>query len=298
MDFIVGLPWSNGFNAVLVVVCRLTKMRHFIPCRDTTSSQDFAQLYVDNVFRLHGLPTSIVSDRGPQFISVFWQELCKTLMIESKLSTPYHPRTDGQTERLNAILEQYFRCFVNYLRDDWSFWISMAEFASNNHASETTGASPFFANYGYDPTWTIAPSVDGNQTSPVLSSEPTEFAKQLAEITKHLRTEMARAQARYQETADTRRSPAPNFKIGDTVWLNAKNIITRRLSRKIDNRRLGPFKITRVVSPHAFELELPDSMKIHRVQHVSLLDPAASDPLPGQHNPPPPPVEVDGEEEY
>src|SRR5690606_9984585 len=110
--------------------------------------------------------------------------------------------------------------------------------------SKTTGVSPFFAKYGYNPIWTVAPSIDGNQTSPVFSSEPSEFAKQLAEISEHLRTKMARAQARYQETADTCRSPAPNFKIGDTVWLNAKNIVTHHSSRMIDNRRLDQFRIT------------------------------------------------------
>src|SRR5690606_32326191 len=101
--------------------------------------------------------------------------------------------------------------------------------------SESTGMSPFFANYGYDRTWTIGPSVEDQQSSPVLAAEPTKLAKQLAEITEHLRTEMVRAQARYQETGDTRRSPAPNFRINDLVWLNAKNIITRRPRRKIDN---------------------------------------------------------------
>ena len=110
---------------------------------------------------------------------------------------------------------------------------------------------------------------------------------------------MLQAQTKYQDAANSRRLPAPRFHVNDLVWFNAENITTRRPSRKLDHRRLGPFKITKVVSPHAYELEFPASMKIHRVQHVSLLDPAAVNPLPGQYNPPPPPVEVDnGEEAY
>ena len=107
MDFITGFPWSNGFNAILNVVCRLTKMRHFIPCRDTCTAEQLAELYARNIFRLHGLPKTIISDRGTQFVADFWIALCKYLKIEAKLSTPYHPETDGQTERLNATLEQY-----------------------------------------------------------------------------------------------------------------------------------------------------------------------------------------------
>jgi hypothetical protein len=123
-------------------------------------------------------------------------------------------------------------------------------------------------------------------------------AQSLKDIHDHLQAEILRAQHRYQESADRRRSPAPAFKEGDKVWLNAKNIVTRRPSRKLDHRRLGPFTISKVISHWVFRLELPASIRIHPVQHVSLLDPAHDDPLPGQRIPPPPPVEVEGEEEW
>ena len=115
MDFITGLPWSNEFNAILVVVCRLTKMRHFIPCRDTRTVEQLTELYACHIFRLYRLPKTIISDQGSQFITKFWRALCKALKIEALLSTPYHPETDGQTERVNAILEQYLWAYVNYL---------------------------------------------------------------------------------------------------------------------------------------------------------------------------------------
>ena len=107
MDFIVGLPWSNGYNTILVVVCRLTKMRHFIPCRDTCTAEQLADLYARHIFRIHGMPKTVVSDRGTQFTMKFWKALCKILRIEALLSMLYHPESDGQTERINAILEQY-----------------------------------------------------------------------------------------------------------------------------------------------------------------------------------------------
>ena len=119
MDFIVSLPWLNGYNAILVVVCRLTKMQHFIPYRDTCTAEQLADLYVRNIFCLHGLPKTVISDQGMQFIAKFWKGLCNILKIEALLSTPYYPETNGQTERMNTILEQYLRAYINYLQDDW-----------------------------------------------------------------------------------------------------------------------------------------------------------------------------------
>ena len=195
-------------------------------------------------------------------------------------------------------MEQYLRCYVNYLQDDWAKWLPLAEFSGNNHASESTGTSPFFANFGYDPTWHIDP-IEAPRTGPLKKQfNASEPAKHLAKITDHLRLEMNRAQLRHAEAANRKRKPAPRVQAGDSVWLNAQNITTLRPSRKLDYRRHGSFKITKVVSPHAYELDLPDTMKIHGVQNVPLLDPASDDPLPGQVIPPPPPVEVDGEDEH
>jgi len=149
-------------------------MRHLIPCRDTCTAEQLAELFVRHVFRLHGLPRTVVSDRGPQFVAGFWQALCVALKIQAKLSTPYHPQTDGQTERLNAIMEQYLRVYVNYLQDDWEQWLSLAEFSANNQASETTGMSPFFANFGYDPHWTFDP------TQSARSARKTDDAQSVA----------------------------------------------------------------------------------------------------------------------
>jgi transposase InsO family protein len=148
MDFITGLPSSKGYDAIWVVADHLTKMRHFAPCSTTIDTKGLANLFLSNIFRLHGLPDTIVSDRGPQFASRFWTHLCNSLKIEPCLSTAFHPEIDGQTERTNSIMEQYLRAYANYQQDNWEQFLPMAEFAANNHVSETTGLSPFFTNYG------------------------------------------------------------------------------------------------------------------------------------------------------
>lgn len=160
MDFIVGLPPStNGYTCIWVVVDRLTKMAHFIPCKETINSEGLAHLFLDNIFRLHGLPTSIISDRGSIFTSRFWQSLLSLLKIKSCMSTAFHPQTDGQTERINSILEQYLRSYLNYQQDDWVSLLAIAEFSYNNTVQSSIRHSPFEANYGFHPRFTFNTSV-------------------------------------------------------------------------------------------------------------------------------------------
>jgi len=120
----------------------------------------------------------------------------------------------------------------------------------------------------------------------------------MEQIHEHLRVEMRRSQAVQEEGANRGRIPGPNIQVGSKVWLDARYVRTTRPTRKLDWKRLGPFRVQKQVSPYAYELDLPASVRIHRVQPVSLLDPVVEDPLEGQVVLPPPPVEVDGEEEY
>jgi hypothetical protein len=195
-------------------------------------------------------------------------------------------------------MEQYLWCFVNYLQDDWNSWLPLSEFAANNQASESTGVSPFFANYSYDPRWQF--DLRQEEQSPLIPAETDahEMARQVKEIQEHLQAEILRAQHRYSEGADQRQTPARAFKEGDQEWLNTENIVTRRPSRKLDHRQIGPYKIVKVVSPWAYKLEMSDKVQIHPVQHVSYIHPVDKNPLPGQRTPPPLPVHVDGEDEW
>lgn len=295
VDFITHLPASRNYDAIMVVVDRLSKMRHFTPCKGTCDSEEAARLFVKYVWKLHGLPTTIVSDRGPQFVSEFWKHLTKRLQISATLSTAYHPETDGQTERMNAFLEQYLRLYVAYLQDDWADWLPLAEFAANDTVSETTTVTPFFANYGFNPRLGFEPVQPADRPA---ARDAEKFAARMQEINDYLRSEMLTARAQYEEQANRKRRPARRYQVGQEVWLDARNIKTLRPAKKLDWKNCGPFKIDKIVSPWAYRLKLPESMKIHPVFHVSLLRPAADDPLPAQRNEPPPPIEVDGLQEW
>jgi hypothetical protein len=300
IDFVVDLPESDGCTNVMVVVDRLTKMVHYIPC-SSIKAPDVAQLFLTHVWKLHGLPDTIISDRGSQFVSAFWDELMKRLKIEARLSTAFHPETDGQTERKNAIMEQYFRSYTSYLQDDWAKWAPLAEFTANNTISETTGISPFLANYGQHPRLGFEPPTD--IVRPVHQKQQVDnvhkFVEDMKNIEAFIRDEMQWAQAIYEEKANRKRSPAPAYQIGDFVWLDIRNLKTRRPSKKLDWKNIGPFRVDKIVSPYAYRLELPNSIKIHPVFHTSLLRPATTnEALPGQSQEAPPPVEIDGEQEY
>jgi transposase InsO family protein len=184
MDFVTGLPVLEGHNAIWVVIDRLTKMRHFVPCSTTVDTKELANLFVMNIFCLHGLPDSIISNRGPQFVSQFWKYLCNSLRIEPHLSTTFHPKTNSQTKCTNSVMKQYLRAYVNYQQDNWAQYLPLAKFATNNHVSKTTRLSPFFANYGmhakldFEPDLRIVNLEEGQAQSPTgLLTKIHDFTK-------------------------------------------------------------------------------------------------------------------------
>jgi len=150
-DFITKLPLVQDYDLILVVVDRFTKMAHFMPITEKTSIERLARLFRDNIWKLHGLPDSIISDRGPQFAADVMRELNRMLGIETKLSTAFHPQTDSQTERMNQELEQYLQMFIDHRQEQWPEWLGTAEFAYNNKVYAGTKVSPFKANSGQDP---------------------------------------------------------------------------------------------------------------------------------------------------
>jgi len=150
-DFITRLPLAQGYDAILVVCNCFSKMAHFIATMEKTLAEGLTKLFQDHVWKLHGLPESIISDRGVQFVAGMMKELNNLLEIQTKLLTAYHPQTDGQTERINQELEQYLRVFIDHRQEQWPDWLGTAEFVYNNKIHTATKILPFKANYGQDP---------------------------------------------------------------------------------------------------------------------------------------------------
>lgn len=291
MDFIVKLPLSENFDSVLVVVDRFSKMAHFIPCKESLSARDLNILLFQHVYKHHGFPESIITDRGTTFMSNYFQDLAKHFQISSKTSTAYHPQTDGQTERVNNILEQYLRAYINYEQDNWSQLLPQAEFAYNNSTSATTQQSPFFINYGFNPRFTL---LDSATKTPAAD----QHASNLSSLWSYLKTQILRAQDSQAHHANKRRHAASQpFGVGDMVMLKRKHFKTNRPNSKLDFTHFGPFKIIRSIRNSAYELQLPPTWKIHPVFHASLLE-KSSKSIFHQTEQPPPPEQIDNSLEY
>src|SRR5258707_13169719 len=293
MDFIEQLPASEGHTAILVIVDHLTKQSLFIPTHDSIDSLELAQLFLTHVFSKHGTPSHITTNQGSEFISHFFQSLGKLLQMELHFMSGYHPEGDGQTERLNQVLEQYLQVYTNYQQDNWSSLLLLVEFAYNNAMNETTRVSPFFANKGYHPSLVAEPNVQ------VSSIGAQCFISDLDDLHTELKWSIAKAQEHYQKYADEHRSPAPLLKIGDRVYVKAKYFCTTRLSKKLSEKNLGPYEVIAIPRSHSFTLCLLDHFcSVHPVFHISQLEPVQPDPFPQCNQPLPPPVEIDGNIEY
>jgi len=281
MDFITELPPSEGCDQLWVVIDRFTKMAHFIPLREKTAA-DLAIAFAREIWKYHGLPTDIVSDRDSRFTSEVWKEFLRLSGIRPRMSTAFHPQTDGQTECLNQTIEAYLRAFVNREQDNWVSLLPMAEFAYNNSVTIGNGMTPFFANYGFHPAVLDPP------TGEPLNPASTVYAHWMQAVHDESQKGLEEAQDRMRRYTNPARKEPPEYQVGDLVMLSGRNIKTRRPSRKLDDKNHGPFQIEKIVSPLAARLTLPRKWKIHNVFHVSLLEPYRT----SEHRVPPDPAKV------
>jgi transposase InsO family protein len=239
MDFIVGLPRTRaGNDSIWVVVDRLTKSAHFIPVKTNYISAVLAELYMSRIVCLHGVPKKIVSDRGTQLTSHFWQQLHESLGTHLNFSSTYHPQTDGQTERTNQILEDMLRDCTLQVKFGWDKRLPYAEFSYNNSYQASLKMSPFQVLYGRSCRTQLQWDQPGEKQ--VFGSD---ILLEAEENIKMVRENLKIAQSRQRSYVDTRRREL-SFKVGDFVYLKVSPIrgVRRfRVKGKLAPRYVGPY---------------------------------------------------------
>jgi hypothetical protein len=284
LDFVTGLPSSHGFTVILVVIDRLSKGVHLAALPTSFTAHKVATVFLDIVCKLHGFPRSLVSDRDRVFISNFWRELFTLSGTKLRMSTAYHPETDGQTESYNRVLEHYLRSFVHHQPNLWSQLLPLAEWSYNTSLHSATGLTPFQITYGREP-----PSIPHYIThSSSIEAVDSILSNRQQLITK-LRSTLLKAQARMKHFADRKRRPI-TFNVDDYVYVRLRPYRQQSASNspysKLSKRFYGPFKVLERIGQVAYRLDLPPSSKIHPVFHCSKLK-LHQGPLPSINSPPP-----------
>lgn len=269
MDFITHLPMVHGKSVIWVIVDRLTKYGHFIALPSGYSAIHIAVIYMTEIYKLHGIPKSIVSDRDRVFISKFWKELFRLSGTQLAFSSAYHPQSDGQTEVTNHTLETYLRCYVTDTPRNWLQYLHLAEYWYNTTYHSAIQMTPFQALYGrLPPNLTIySPG-----STPIATLDETLSQRQ-AQL-QLLKQNFTYAQQRMRSQANSHRVDL-TFKVGDWVMLRLQpyrqHSVRNRQSPKFARRFYGPFKVLKMIGNVAYELQLPTTARIHPVFHVSKL---------------------------
>lgn len=271
IDFVGPLPESknlNGtFDMIMVAICHLTSMVHLAPIQQTYRAKDIAEVVFDRIYKHHGMPSHIVSDRDSLFTSTFWQKLNELTNTELRISSSYHPQTDGATERANRTMTQMLRQCVSPDQKDWVKKLPAIEFAMNSASSSTTGYPPFVLNYGRMPKSMIW----GQDTEyPGVK----KFAQQMKDAILTAHDAILTARVKQTRLANSRRKEAP-FVQGDLVYLSTANLsLPKGRARKLSPKFIGPFKILQDYRNNTFKLDLPAELKqrgVHPAFHANLL---------------------------
>ncbi|MCH93770.1 Ty3/gypsy retrotransposon protein, partial [Trifolium medium] len=281
MDFVTGLPLSNGYTVMLVVVDRFSKAIHLGALPSNFTAYKVAELFVHMVLKHHGIPRSIVSDRDPVFISRFWADLFKFSGTLLRMSSSYHPQTDGQTEVTNRVVEQYLRAFVHVKPSLWYRFLPWAELHFNTSYHSAAGMTPYQVVYGKPPP-PISEYIAGSSLIDACDKVLTTRDEILAVLRKNL----LKAQARMKAIIDKKRRDV-SYDVGSWVYVKLRPHRQTSLSGdkfcKLHKRFYGPFQVIARVGAVAYKLELPSYSKIHNVFHCSVLKPHQG----------PPPNEID-----
>lgn len=285
IDLITGLPPSGveRYTAVLVVVDKLTKFATIIPTYNQLDQDGFAKLFVERIVNVFGLPERIISDRDPRWATDFWKSVVKHYGGIMALSSSHHPQTDGQTEILNATIEQMLRAYVADNRSSWSQWLSVLAFAYNSSVHSSTLRSPNFLLFGYHPrlsTSTLNEEIDPT-SRPYLPSQKAEtFIETLQTIRNSARNALVLAQEKQAKAFNKGRRPVEEIKEGDLVLINPhtlKLVDVQGTGKKLVQRTLGPFEVVEVINPMVYRLCLPLSFPMHPVfnlQHLKKYHPS------------------------
>jgi hypothetical protein len=273
MDLITSLPKSrSGNDAIVVWVCKFSKLRHYVACKTAISAPQLAKLFVQTVVRQHGMPERVISDRDPRFTAHFWRAFWSILGSTLDMGAAYHPESDGQTENANKTLEIMLRSVVDFTQDDWDEHLPAAELAFNNSKNATTGFTPFYLVYGREARMpldlALAPLTKASD-NPAAAEATARWRAAL----QHASDNTTQQQKRQKHYADRARRDA-RFAVGDRVLLSTEHLALigeRRRTRKLTERFIGPYRVKRVVNANAYELELPASLKIHPVINISHL---------------------------
>ena len=269
------------------MIDRFSKAAHFIALPKLPSSRETADLLVQHVFRLHGIPTDIVSDRGPQFTSQVWRAFCGALGATSSLSSGFHPQSNGQSERANQEMEAALRCITHASPTSWNTQLPWVEYAHNTLVNASTGLSPFMASLGYQPP--LFPELEDEIAVPSVQTH----LRRCRHTWKRIRAALLRASSRSQLQANKHRLPPPQYAPGQKVWLRAKDLPLKGVPPKLSPRFIGPFERETIINLCAVRLRLPPSLRVHPTFHVSQVKPVSTSPLSPPVPPPPPPRVID-----
>ncbi len=276
MDFITGLPenveYGGIYDAILVVVDKLSKMCHYIPCHSNMTEGELAEVITREVIRLHGVSSTIISDCGSLFTSRLWANLMYFFRIERRLGAVFHSQTDRQTERQNSVLEQYLRSYVNYQQDDWAPLLALAKFAYNVTVHSSTGKAPSEIVYWEIPRSDILTLDEVQKYSAIRgsSAESESLIEKIRATRKEVTKSLTLAQA-YQARIYNKFHRDVEYKVGQKVWLRVKNITIERPSQKLEWQRYGSYRIIERIGKVAYRLDLHASLQIHNVFHISLV---------------------------
>ncbi|KAI5954409.1 hypothetical protein KGF54_002184 [Candida jiufengensis] len=293
MDFVGGFPMVDNKDYILVIVDRFTKRAHFIPCAKTITAKQTARLFVETIFKLHGLPDEIISDNDVRFTSNFWLDFFSELKVLLKFSTVYHPQTDGQTERTNRTLIQLLKAFADYGDAEWLLKLPITEYAYNAHYHKAIKMSPFEADIGYIPK---APHFDtrvlkfsADRMVPNAALTGTDFARMLHYQNELVKNNIMEAQANAEKVYNKHREELL-LKVRDEVLVhrNAKMFSGNFKLTKQGNLFFGPYAVSKIFpdNPNIYELEVGIHPSYDRIFNVKNLKPYVKDRIMFPRDPP------------